>query len=124
MESTNANADKKYTDLTYLKELSEGSNEFAIEMIDQFLTQTPVMLENMKTYLNEKKWKELRDVAHKMKSSSDFVGIHSIKEILITVEKYAGEQINLEQLPGLVAEITNSCSVAFIELKNELKNFQ
>ncbi|OFY87764.1 MAG: hypothetical protein A3F72_02680 [Bacteroidetes bacterium RIFCSPLOWO2_12_FULL_35_15] len=115
-------ASQSYTDLTYLKELSEGSNEFVLEMINGFLEQTPEMLEKMARYLNEKKWPELRGVAHKMKPSIDFMGIHSVKDTVNAVEKYAGEQINFELLPDMVASIIQACSVAIIELREKIKN--
>jgi HPt (histidine-containing phosphotransfer) domain-containing protein len=116
--------DKRYTDLTHLKELAEGSNEFIIEMIDGFLVQTPEILEKMKICLIEKNWNELRALAHKMNPSVDFIGIHVIRETVKKVEKYAGEQIHIDQLPDLVNEIINVCSAVLIELKSELKNFQ
>jgi HPt (histidine-containing phosphotransfer) domain-containing protein len=115
---------QKCTDLTYLKELAEGSNEFIVEMLDGFLTQTPEMLDNMAKYLHEKKWQELRGVAHKMKPTIDFVGIHSIKDTVKTVEQYAAEQIHLDLLPDLVTKVIQVCSTAITELKEEIKTFQ
>ena len=115
---------QKCTDLTYLKELSEGSNEFIVEMLEMFLIQTPEMLEHMAKYLHEKKWQELRGLAHKMKSTIGFVGIHSIKGTVKTVEQYAAEQIHLDLLPDLVTKVIQVCSTAITELKEEIKTFQ
>lgn len=115
---------KLNTDLSYLKELSEGNNEFVVEMIDGFLEQTPEMLIRMSKYLNEKKWPQLSGVAHKLKPGIDFMGIHSLKDAVNTVEKYAGEQINIELLPDIVTTIVQVCSVAMTELNDEIKKFK
>ena len=114
----------KCTNLTYLKELAEGSNEFIVKMIDVFLTQTPEMLENMAKHLHEKKWQELRGVAHKIRPTIDFVGIHSIKDTVKAIELYASEQIHLDLLPDLVTKVIQVCSTAISELKEEIKTFQ
>ncbi len=110
-------------DLTYLKELAEGSNEFVVEMITIFLQQTPEMLEQMTKYLNEQKWTQLCGVAHKMKPTIDYMGIHSIRETVETIEKYADEQQSLDLLPGLVAQVNQVCTNAINQLKTEIKKF-
>ncbi len=119
-----ANENGQHIDLTYLINVSEGSNEFVEEMIDCFLTQTPEMLEDLKKYLNEKKWVELGGVAHKMKPTINFIGLHSIKDIVKTVEHDASEQINLDSLPYLVEKLIRVCSVAIKELQDEKRKFK
>jgi HPt (histidine-containing phosphotransfer) domain-containing protein len=114
----------KCTDLTYLKELAEGSDEFIKEMIDMFLIQTPEMLEIMAKCLHDKKWQTLRGVAHKIKPTIDFVGIHSIKETVKTIEHYASKEIHLDLLPDMVNKVIQVCSVAIIELKEEIKTLK
>ena len=49
------------------------------------------------------------------------MGIHSIRETVKTIEKYATEQVNLDLLPGLVAQVNEVCANAINELKDELK---
>jgi len=124
VETKNATTtDEKHIDLTYLAGIAEGNKEFMKKMINVFLQQTPKMLTDMSTYLEEKKWAELRGVAHKMKPSLDFVGIHALKNTVKNLEKYASELVHLELVPEMVEEVKKTCESAMEELKIELANF-
>jgi PAS domain S-box-containing protein len=112
---------KKHIDLSYLKEIAEGNNEFIKKMIRAYLSQTPTMLADMTKSIDGKKWKDLRGVAHKMKPSLDFVGLHSIKQTVKDIEKYSNEETHLELLPAMVEEVKSTCIVAMEELQHELE---
>lgn len=113
--------ENKTIDLTYLKEIANGSNEFIKEMIETFIFQTPPLLENMKKYLAEKKWIELSGLAHKMKPTVDFIGIHAIRETVKNIENFSREQTNLDALPGMLDQVTEACLKAIGELKVEIQ---
>lgn len=115
---------KKQTDLTYLKELSNGSNEFILEMISVFMEQTPIEVANLEKHLNAKDWKSLRGTAHKMKPSFSFMGIKHLESVIKTVEEYAANETNLELLPEMITLIKNSCSEAIAELATEKVNIK
>ncbi len=113
--------DHKYTDLTYLNRIAEGSDDFVKKMIETFIVQTPVLLQRMSDCEHEKKWDELRDVTHKLKPSIDFMGIQSLWETVKDIEKYAGKKTNLELLPDLLNKVNVVCVSAIEELKQEIK---
>ncbi len=113
----------KHSDLTYLKELANGSNQFMTEMLTLFITQTPEAVENLEKYLQDKDWKSLRGVAHKMKPSISFVGLKEIEDDVRTVEELAMNETNLERLPVLISKIKQVCTEGIEELKMELKTF-
>jgi PAS domain S-box-containing protein len=122
MEEKNSQSNgKRHIDLSYLKEISEGNNEFIKKMIRAYLSQTPTMLEDMSKSIHGKKWKDLRGIAHKMKPSLDFVGIHSIKQTVKDIETFSNEETHLELLPGMVEEVKATCISAMEELKHELE---
>lgn len=108
------------TDLSYLHTLSEGNNEFLVQMINAFLRQTPGMLDGMETALEEKNWNDLRNLAHKLKPSVDFMGIQIIREPVVLVEKYAGTATNLEEIPALVRKIVSVCREAIPQLEKKI----
>ncbi|HET6993307.1 MAG TPA: PAS domain S-box protein, partial [Bacteroidia bacterium] len=112
--------DTKHIDLSYLSQIAEGNHDFMKKMITAFLTQSPPMLAEMSKSLNEKRWKDLRGIAHKMRPSLDFIGIHSIKEVVKNIENYSNEEINLDLLPEMVGQVKEVCSKAMEELKSEL----
>ncbi len=119
METNNV----KHIDLTYLKELSNGSNEFIIEMITVFVEQTPLEIANLEKHLAAKDWKSLRATAHKMKPSFSFMGIKELEGVIKTVEDYSANEKDLELLPELIAKIKTVCTEAMEELIQEKPHF-
>jgi HPt (histidine-containing phosphotransfer) domain-containing protein len=119
METNN----QKHIDLTYLKELSNGSKEFITEMITVFMEQTPIEIANLEKHLEAKDWKALRGTAHKMKPSFSFMGIKELESVVKTLEENAGNETNLDILPGLVDKIKTVCAAAFEELSKEKPQF-
>lgn len=119
METNNV----KHIDLTYLKELSNGSKEFILEMITVFIEQTPIEIANLEKHLAAKDWKALRATAHKMKPSFSFMGIKELESVIKTVEDYSANEKSLEVLPELVAKIKSVCSEAIEELVHEKPQF-
>lgn len=111
----------KYIDLTYLKQLSNGSNEFIEQMITIFMAQTPEALDNMERFLKEKDWVALRGVAHKMKPSFSFMGIKELQTDILLVEESAEKQKDLDKLPALISKIRKICDLSFRELEVEKK---
>lgn len=113
----------KHIDLTYLKELSNGSKEFINEMMSVFMEQTPIEIANLEKYLEAKDWKSLRAIAHKMKPSFSFMGIKELDVLIKMVEEYAANETNLEQLPEMIEKLKNISNEAIEELKIEQKSF-
>lgn len=114
----------KHTDLAYLREIANGSNEFIIQMLNIFIEQVPQSLTRIETAVHNKDWQTLRTVVHKMKPSILFVGLNEIKEDVPLLEKYASERSNLEDIPAKVAKIKAVCNEAIFELKEELEKLK
>ncbi|MEW6468794.1 MAG: PAS domain S-box protein [Bacteroidota bacterium] len=119
----NTTAKGRHTDLTYLRELSNGSNKFIAEMITLFLEQTPDALSKMEKSVREKDWKTLRAIAHKIKPSIIFIGLKEIEKDIHDLEDFAAEEKNLDQVPPLIDKIRQVCSVALEELRADLSEF-
>lgn len=107
------------TDLSYLKQVSNGDSDFIREMIEVFMRQTPETISNMEKHLKNKDWESLRTLSHKMKPSCPFFGLHNLYTIVSDIEEYAHKQINLEQLPEMIAEVKRTCLQAMAELEQE-----
>jgi len=113
----------KHIDLTYLKQLSNGSNEFISQMIAVFMAQTPEALINMDKYVNAKDWESLHRVAHKMKPSFSFMGIKELENVIGLIEEYSLNKVNVEELPVMISQVKNVCMNALDELEIEKKMF-
>lgn len=98
-ENFNQNAPIFNIDLTYLRDVSSGSNEFMIEMIELFLDQTPGYFSNLAQYIQEENWAKTAEIAHKIKPTLAFMGADSAKESMAGIETNARNMTNLETVP-------------------------
>ena len=112
-----------HIDLTYLKQIANGSNEFMAQMISIFIAQTPELLSSIDLYLQKNDLKLLKGVVHKMKPSFTFMGIKEVESKVALVEKYCETGTHLTELPLLISEIKAICNIAIQELETEKKLF-
>lgn len=109
----------RYTDLTYLKKLSKGDDDFVKQMISIFISQTPTAIQKMEADLSNKDWGSLRAVAHKMKPSFSFVGVTSLQEKIESIEDNASQGTNANLIADLIAEVKEVSLKAVAELQTE-----
>jgi len=120
-ETVNASA-TKLTNLDYLRELSENNESFFRDFINLFLSNTPPTLLDLNSHLDKQNWEGVRQAAHKVKPSLNYLGLKEAQKIAATIEEYAVNKSNLEKLPGMVGELIKICNAAFAELEIELKS--
>jgi CheY-like chemotaxis protein/two-component sensor histidine kinase len=121
-DNTNAGTqmnEGRYTDLTYLKKLSKGDDDFVKQMISIFINQTPTAIQKMEADLSNKDWTSLRAVAHKMKPSFSFVGVTSLQEKIETIEDNAEKGTNANLIADLIAQVKEVSLKAVAELQTE-----
>ena len=116
-----AQTSNQYINLTYLKKISKGSNEFMLKMINTFIKQVINDVSSMQQQLDEKDWDSLYNTAHKMKPSFIFMGIKNLKDPIISIERNARERANLETLQELISKVVFICDSSVKELEAEAK---
>ena len=124
MNHTQNEHTQKHTDLTYLREIANGSDVFIAQMLNLFIEQVPHSLMRIDTAMRNRDWPTLRAAVHKIKPSISFIGLHEIKDIVPKLEEYAAERSNLEDIPAMVATVKTVCNDAIPELKEELKKLK
>jgi HPt (histidine-containing phosphotransfer) domain-containing protein len=108
-------------DLTYLKEVSKGNDDFMLEMIDLFLTKTPETLYILETAINDMNWDQAGFYAHKLKATYAYMVMHNLKDILIKIEKNSKVLSELESIPALFVILKTNTQPAMQEI-NEYKS--
>lgn len=88
------------TDLTYITQVAKGNTDFIHDMVDIFISKTPAYLEEMRSYLDAQDWPALGFLAHKLKATYAYMGISTLKQILVLIEKSAKTETDLELIPG------------------------
>jgi len=111
-------------DLVYLKQVSGNNTEFIMQMIEMFLKNTPVALEEMNEKFKQQNWEELRNIAHKIKSTYTYVGLSDVQKLLAEIEQYSTSKTNLEKLPHLMEEVESKSKEAFKALEEELDHMK
>lgn len=110
----------RYTNLDYLREITGGEPEIMQEFIQMFFDQLPEFKDGLINHLNNKKWKELGELAHKAKSSVMTFGMndlgYSLKELQLKTQKLE----DIESYPKYVAEFLSVIAQAEIELKEDM----
>ena len=109
----------KFTDLTYLKTIAKGNNDFMLRVINTFISQTKADIEKMRQYFDEKNFDAIYFIAHKMKPSFQFVGIKELNNVILDIETFSKEKNNLELLPGLISKLYSIYLSSVKELEEE-----
>ncbi|HOS48898.1 MAG TPA: response regulator [Bacteroidia bacterium] len=110
----------RQTDLTFLKEISDNNEQFFREFITMFLNNTPKSIQDMKTSLMSTDWEALRQAAHKVKPSFNYVGLKELNALSAKIEEFAKQQCNMEEIKTMLNRIEAIAAVAFKELEEEI----
>lgn len=110
---------EKSIDLTFLNGFTGGNQEKRNKYINMFLQQGPALLNSVSKNLEEKNWQDLKVAAHSLKPQLKFMGVKELEQVVLTIETYAGNESNLEELPQLCNQLADVCKKVFDELKAE-----
>ena len=105
-------------DITYLKSLSEGNDDFVNEMLNIFAEDTPLLIQQMKAAVEKEDWKKVSQLAHKYRSPLALLGIKSIEELMNKIEYSAKEKTNLPEIKNLFKE-ADILTVSVLESVNK-----
>lgn len=109
----------KMYDLTMIKSVSGGDEEFIKKMIVLFIETVPQNVGELKKSLQTEDWEQVSKQAHKLKSTVDSMGIKSLKTIIRTVEANGKQKISLEEIPSLIKKIDADINDCVEQLKKE-----
>lgn len=102
-------AEKKIYDLSYLESLSDGDQEFTLDMLREFIRNTPDSIQKIKYCTQEQDWIQLCFEVHKFIPTLAFVGFTNLNEELDQIYRKASSDSNTEAIPDLVQTVENRC---------------
>ena len=108
---------KSYS-LKQLEELSGGNKDFISEIVNVFISDIPLQLNELEKALREKNFADLSKIAHKLKPSIDLFDVSALKEAIRTIENNAKNNINSIGLPKLVEKVVVELNRTLDEIKN------
>lgn len=112
----------KLYDLSMIKEISHGNNDFVKKMMLLFIETMPPAIAELKQHLSTSNWSDLGAIAHKIKPSIDTVGIQLLKEDIRTIEKNAKELSNLSDIPVLLEKFEIVLNKVMSDLQSEMNS--
>ncbi len=111
-------------DLGYFHTITENDTELKVKMMRIMLDETPDEADKLQRFLQDENWEGVRAVAHKMKSSMQFLGLSHMLDLVKSIELSAKEKTNLQGLPEKVNKVVLACHSAMEQLKSELEKIQ
>jgi signal transduction histidine kinase/CheY-like chemotaxis protein len=104
-------------DLKYLHTLSKGDKTFEENMIRSFSAQMPSELTALKEAIGQRDYKKIASVAHHLKSTVSYMGLHQVISILQQIETETEKQNGVESLTDKFDLINATCQLALKEAK-------
>ena len=111
-----------YTNLEYLKEITDGDKQIIQELIQLFLMQVPDFIANMNKYYNSGDYISLGKEAHKAKSSLQIMGMSELEKEMKTLQLRTIDGAEVENYPVYIRHFEIQCQAAILELNAELES--
>lgn len=84
------------------------------------MQQVPEYISEMEQCVARNDLHALHPLAHKAKSSISMLGLRSMEEKVLRIERNSREHREMDELPGLVHAVRNDCELANRELSQLL----
>ena len=105
----------------YLDSLTQGNQEFRMQMLETILRDMPGEVEKVKADFESQNLEQLKKSAHKLKSTCSYLGADEAQLLAKTVENNAFEKKDLDKMPTLVADLYQKANYAVTALKLEVE---
>jgi HPt (histidine-containing phosphotransfer) domain-containing protein len=110
---------KKLTSLTEIEKITDGNKETLKELLVVFLKEGSSQIQKLQTYLDDGNLQELKNTAHKIKSSFLLIGMDVYKPVAERIEREAEK--NVKKTKKEVVELITLYKQALEELKTKLE---
>ena len=112
--------EEKLYDLTMVRSVSGGDEEFIKKMVQLFIDTVPPNVSELVLSMQKENWDQVAKLAHKLKSTVDSMGITDLKAVIRTVESHAKMKESLNEMPELVETIRSVISACGEQLKKDI----
>ena len=107
-------------DLTMLRRLSGGDQEFIKKILGVFIETMPSLLVQLDLACKEEDWDTISRLAHQMKPSIDTFGIVRARHAVRVIETNASTGNNLCAVPENFRQLRDVVSICVNEFRHEL----
>jgi len=110
----------KLYDLTMIREIAHGNNDFVKKMMSLFIDTMPPAINELNEHMASRNWPALGAIAHKIKPSIDTMGINSLKEDIRTLERNGKDSLNVDEIPELMAKVEGVIGKIISDIRDEM----
>ena len=110
---------QKTIDLRFLIESIGNNNSLIVETIDVFLEQMPEDYDMLREAVKDKDYAQIKNYAHKMKSTASLMGMEETERTLIEIENISAEGKGIEKIQQLNNRLNELCNKSMDEIKVE-----
>ena len=103
-------------DLKKLREMSRGNEAFVVKMLELFTTRFPAYLAEFEAYQKENDLDAINKLAHKIKPSINDMGIYSIKQDVLDIERFKLADSSIDVLNDLLKKVTQVLSAVVADI--------
>lgn len=112
-------------DMAYLSELGMNDTTFVIEMIEIFLREIPIAIDNLKGAYAKENWSAVCDTAHRVKSNFMMMGMSEQQQAASSIETMIKkDEIDKEKIQTLISELDEDSSLAYPLLRSKLSEMK
>jgi HPt (histidine-containing phosphotransfer) domain-containing protein len=111
-------------DLIYLREVSDNSSEFMIEMIEIFQAQTPGYVDQLEAALKVEEWIRVAEMAHKIKPTLTFMGVEPARVVMASIETRARNGVDFEGIKSDFEDLKEIFRIIYLKLEDKKKELQ
>jgi HPt (histidine-containing phosphotransfer) domain-containing protein len=106
----------EYLNLDYIFELADGDTSFVKEIIDTFLTSTPINMSLLVQAVAQASATDIIFYAHKLKGSFNFIGSSQMSDTFTLIEAYAEHTDKHNEIEKLMAQIKATTACVYADL--------
>lgn len=115
-QNTPEQSEEGVTDLTFLKDFTEGDDARTKKYIGMYLKLLPGNIEKIEANMATEDNATLVKVLHAMRPHLNYMGMSDAAEKAGNIEGYVRESQNIEQIPAMIKSIHADCLQSQIEL--------
>ncbi len=110
-----------YYDISEIKNISRGNEDFVKKMLKMFVEQTPAQVVEMRSRYTVNDLKVVGEIAHRIKPTIDSMGIGSLRGTIREIEKIGKSGTDNGELPSLMEKVEIDISFAIAAIKNDFQ---
>ncbi|MEM7373637.1 MAG: PAS domain S-box protein [Bacteroidota bacterium] len=107
-------------DLSHLRELSRGNEEFVVRMVEMFVNQVTSVIQELEPSFEGRDFNSLYTYAHGLKPMIDTMRIDILKEDIREIERQAHQEEILESLPELIRRTKHTLQQVVLQLQDDV----